>query len=428
MNTAPLQGIKIIDFTEVQSGPSCTQLLAWLGAEVIKIERPGVGDATRKELQFDPDCPSYYFLQLNSDKKSLALDAKTPDGKAILTKLIQSADIFIENLHPGAMDKLGFSWEEVHKLNPKCIYGTIKGFPVSSKYKDLKAYEPVAQVTAGAASTTGWWTGDNDVPTQSGAALGDSNTGMHLAIGILAALVQREKTGEGCYVYQSMHNACLNLCRIKTRDQLTLDRIGYLTQFPQYPNEKFGDFVPRGGNQEGSGVLGWTYKCKGWETDPNAYVYVILQRGAKEFELACKALGFEDWLTNPDFNTADARDKHKQEIYKRIETFTIDKTKYEVTELLGKAGVPVGPVLNTKEIMTDESLYDGNTLVRINRGGKIGEFVTVGVPFTMSNYQPVYGPCPELGGNTEEVLKAYGYTDEQIASFAANGTTAPVKK
>lgn len=428
MNTAPLQGIKIIDFTEVQSGPSCTQLLAWLGAEVIKIERPGVGDATRKELQFDPDCPSYYFLQLNSDKKSLALDAKTPDGKAILTKLIQSADIFIENLHPGAMDKLGFSWEEVHKLNPRCIYGTIKGFPVSSKYKDLKAYEPVAQVTAGAASTTGWWTGDNDVPTQSGAALGDSNTGMHLAIGILAALVQREKTGEGCYVYQSMHNACLNLCRIKTRDQLTLDRIGYLTQFPQYPNEKFGDFVPRGGNQEGSGVLGWTYKCKGWDTDPNAYVYVILQRGAKEFELACKALGFEDWLTNPDFNTADARDKHKQEIYKRIETFTIDKTKYEVTDILGKAGVPVGPVLNTKEIMTDESLYDGNTLVRINQGGKIGEFVTVGVPFTMSNYQPVYGPCPELGGNTEEVLKAYGYTDEQIASFAANGTTAPVKK
>ena len=208
MNTAPLQGIKVIDFTEVQSGPSCTQLLAWLGAEVIKIERPGVGDATRGEIQFDPDCPSYYFLQLNSDKKSLALNAKTPDGKAILTKLIQSADIFIENLHPGAMEKLGFGWEEVHKLNPKCIYGTIKGFPVSSKYKDLKAYEPVAQVTAGAASTTGWWTGEHDVPTQSGAALGDSNTGMHMAIGILAALVQREKTGEGCYVYQSMHSTC----------------------------------------------------------------------------------------------------------------------------------------------------------------------------------------------------------------------------
>ncbi len=428
MNYAPLQGIKIVDFTAVQSGPSCTQLLAWLGADVIKIERPGTGDATRKELQFDPNEPSYYFLQLNSDKKSLALDAATPDGKEILTKLIQGCDIFVENLHPGAMDKLGFSWEEVHKLNPRCIYGTIKGFPVSSQYANLKAYEPVAQVTAGAASTTGWWEGDNDVPTQSGAALGDSNTGMHLAIGLLAALMQREKTGEGVYVYQSMHNACLNLCRIKTRDQLTLDRIGYLTQFPQYPNQKFGDFVPRSGNQEGSGVLGWTYKCKGWETDPNAYAYVILQRGAKEFELACKALGFEDWLTNPDFNTADARDRHKQEIYARVQQFCIDKTKFEVTELLSKAGVPVAPVLSTKEIMSDQSLYDGNTLVKINQGGNIGEFVTVGVPFTLSNYQPTYGPCPTLGGNTDEVLASLGYTAEDMARFKANGTTAPMPK
>lgn len=427
-NTAPLQGIKVIDFTNVQSGPSCTQLLAWLGADVIKIERPGSGDATRNELQFLPDEPSYYFLQLNSDKKSLTLDAATPDGKAILTKLIEGCDIFVENLHPGAMDKLGFSWDVVHKINPCCIYGTIKGFPVSSKYANLKAYEPVAQVTAGAASSTGWWEGDNNVPTQSGAALGDSNTGMHLAIGLLAALVQREHTGEGVLVYQSMHNACLNLCRIKTRDQLTLDRIGYLTQFPQYPKEKFGDFVPRSGNQEGSGVLGWTYKCKGWETDPNAYAYVILQRGAKDFELACKALGFEDWLTNPDFNTADARDKNKQAIYARIQEFCIDKTKYEVTDILSKAGVPVAPVLNTKEIMTDESLYDGNTLVRIDQGGKIGTFVTVGVPFTFSNYQPAYGPCPTLGGNNEEVLTALGYSAEDQARFKANGTTAKIAK
>ena len=429
MNTAPLQGIKVVDFTEVQSGPSCTQMLAWLGADVIKIERPGVGDATRKELQFAPDEPSYYFLQLNSDKKSLALDAKTPDGKEILTRLIKEADIFVENLHPGAMDKLGFSWEAVHALNPRCIYGTIKGFPVSSKYKNLKAYEPIAQVTAAAASTTGWYSDPDNMPTQSGAALGDSNTGMHLLIGLLAALCQREKTGEGTYVYQSMHNACLNLCRIKTRDQLTLDRIGYLTQFPQYPDGKFGDCVPRAGNIEGSGVLGWTYKCKpagglDSEIDGNNYVYVILQRGAKDFEAACKAMGFEDWLTNPDFNTADARDRHKDAVHQRIAAWTADKTKYEVTEILGAAGVPVGPVLSTKEMMTDESLYDGNTLVRINQGGDIGEFVTVGCPFTMSNYQPQYGPCPSLGGNSDEVHKSLGYTDDQIKTFAQNGTTA----
>ncbi len=431
MNTAPLQGIKVIDFTEVQSGPSCTQMLAWLGAEVIKIERPGVGDATRKELQFDPDEPSYYYLQLNSNKKSLTLDAKTPDGKAILTKLIEGADIFVENLHPGAMDKLGFSWDAVHKLNPKCIYGTIKGFPLSSKYKDLKAYEPIAQVTAAAASTTGWFDGDYNIPTQSGAALGDSNTGMHLLIGLLAALQQRERTGEGCYVYQSMHNACLNLCRIKTRDQLTLDKIGYLTQFPQYPDGKFGDCVPRSGNTEGGGVLGWTYKCKpagglDSEIDANNYVYIILQRGEKDFKLACQGLGFEDWLTNPDFATADARDKHKQEIYKRIGAWTADKTKYEVVEILSKYGVPVGPVLSTKEVMSDESLYDGNTLVKINQGGKIGEYVTVGCPFTMSNFQPTYEPAPALGADTDAVLKSIGYTDAQIAEFAKNGTTEPL--
>lgn len=428
MNTAPLQGIKVIDFTSVQSGPSCTQMLAWLGADVIKIERPGSGDATRKELQFDPDCPSYYFLQLNSDKKSLTLDAATPDGKEILTRLIKTADIFVENLHPGAMEKLGFGWEEVHKLNPKCIYGTIKGFPVSSKYADLKAYEPIAQVTAAAASTTGWWKGDNAVPTQSGAALGDSNTGMHLLIGLLAALQQRNHTGEGCFVYQSMHNACLNLCRIKTRDQLTLDKLGYLTQFMQYPNEKFPNYVPRSGNTEGSGVLGWTYKAKGWETDPNAYVYIIFQRGKKDFEKAVAAFGFEDWLTNPDFNTADARDRHKDALIERVQKWVLDNNydKFQVTEVLSKAGVPVAPVLNTREIMDDENLYDGNTLVKINQPGKVGEFVTVGCPFTMSNFQPTYGPCPTLGGNTDEVLKDYGFSEAEIEKFAKNGTTAPL--
>jgi formyl-CoA transferase len=425
MNTAPLHGIKVVDFTQVQSGPSCTQMLAWLGAEVIKIERPGVGDATRGELQFDPNEPSFYFLQLNSNKKSLTLNASTPDGHEILTRLIKDADIFVENLHPGAIEKMGFGWNEVHKINPRCIYGTIKGFPLSSRFAHLKAYEPVAQVTALAASTTGWYDGEADIPTQSGAALGDSNTGMHLLIGLLSALIQRDKTGEGSFVYQSMHNACLNLCRIKTRDQLTLDRIGYLTQFPQYPDGKFGDCVPRSGNSEGSGVMGWTYKCRGWEKDSNAYVYVILQRGAKDFELACRAMGFEDWLTNPDFNTADARDRHKDQIIERIQSFCIDKNKFEVTEALGKAGVPCGPVLSTKEVMSDTSLYDGNTLVRINQGGGVGEFVTVGCPFTMSSYQPTYGPCPELGGDTEAILSALGYSDSQREAFKQNGTTAP---
>ncbi|MDE6390554.1 MAG: CoA transferase, partial [Duncaniella sp.] len=179
------------------------------------------------------------------------------------------------------------------------------------------------------------------------------------------------------------------------------------------------------------GVLGWTYKCKpagglDSEIDANNYVYIILQRGEKEFKLACEGLGFQDWLTNPDFATADARDKHKDEIYKRIGAWAADKTKFEITEQLSKYGVPVGPVLSTKEVMSDQSLYDGNTLVRINQGGKIGEFVTVGCPFTLSSFQPVYGPAPELGADTADVLKAYGYTDQQIEAFAKNGTTEPL--
>ncbi|MDE6334047.1 MAG: CoA transferase, partial [Muribaculaceae bacterium] len=158
------------------------------------------------------------------------------------------------------------------------------------------------------------------------------------------------------------------------------------------------------------------------------YAYVILQRGAKDFEKACKAMGFEDWLTDADFNTADARDRHKQQIWARIQQFCIDKDKFEVVKALAPYGVPCAPVLSTKEIMEDQSLYDGNTLVKINQGGKIGEFVTVGVPFTMSNYQPTYGPCPTLGGNTDEVLTSLGYTPEQQAQFKANGTTAPMSE
>lgn len=422
-NTAPLQGLRVIDFTNVQSGPSCTQMLAWFGAEVIKIERPGVGDATRTELQFDPSLPSYYYLQLNSDKKSVELNAATPDGKAILTKMLENADIFVENLHPGAMCKLGFSWENVHKINPKIIYATIKGFPEGSPYAGNKAYEPVAQVAAGAAATTGWYEGEYNIPTQSGAALGDSNTGMHLLIGILAAVIQRQKTGEGCYVYQSMYNACLNLCRIKTRDQQTLDKIGYLTQYPQYPDGKFNGEVPRAGNIEAGGVIGWCYKCKNWKTDSNDYVYIVVERTPSAFKTFCEVMGFQDWLTNPDFSTPDARDRNKKRVWERIQSWCIDKTKYEVNDLL-KDHIPVAPVLSIREIMEMPSNYENKSLVKINQGGKIGEFVTVGCPCTFSNFTPKYGPAPSLGENTVEVLTALGYSKEDLQRFNANGTTA----
>ena len=192
--STPLQGIKVLDFTGVQSGPSCTQMLAWFGADVIKIERPGVGDVTRHQLRDIPDIDALYFTMLNSNKRSIELNTKTAEGKEVMEKLIREADILVENFHPGAIDHMGFTWEHIQEINPRLIFGSIKGFDECSPYVNVKAYENVAQAAGGAASTTGFWDGP---PLVSAAALGDSNTGMHLLIGLLAALLHREKTGRG---------------------------------------------------------------------------------------------------------------------------------------------------------------------------------------------------------------------------------------
>lgn len=423
MMTAPLEGIKVIDMTEVQSGPSCTQMLAWLGAEVIKIERPGGGDPTRHELLDIPGLDGLYYLQLNSNKRSMGLNAKTPEGKEILTQLLKGADVFVENLHPGAAAELGFSYDEVHKINPRIVYGSITGFDEDSPYADVKCYEPIAQCTGGAASTTGWWNGDHNIPTQSGAALGDSNTGMHLLIGLLAALLQRDKTGVGQHVRQSMQASVLNLCRVKLRDQLILEHTGRLTNYPQYPDEKFGNTVPRSGNIEGGGVFGWCYRCKGWETDPNAYVYIVLQNEAKSFELACKGLGKEEWINDPKFNTPEARDKVKQEIYQEIEKFTINKDKYEVVKELSKFGVPCGPVLSMLEIENEPSLRKNGTIVEVEQI-KRGTYLTVGVPMKFSDYTPVIKGAPLLGQDTDPILQELGYSQPEIVKLRESSVVA----
>ena len=298
---------------------------------------------------------------------------------------------------------------------------SLKGFNQGSRFEHVKAFEPVAQCAGGAASTTGWWEGDKNIPTQSGAALGDSNTGMHLTIAILTALLQRERTGEGVFVYQSMQNAVLNLCRIKLRDQLILDHLHQLSYYDCYPGYKFGKAIPRAANAEGGLVLGWCYRAKGWETDPNAYVYIVIQQSQKGFENFCNAMGFQDWLTDPKFSTPNARDEHKQEVYKRVEEYTMQYDKYTLTKELGAKGVPVGPVLDWNELENDPDLNEDGTLITIDQGDARGKFKTIGLPFTMSNYAPDYQRAPKLGENNEEILKSLGYTDEQIADLATKG-------
>src|SRR5437899_3959404 len=280
-----LDGIRILDMTHVQSGPTCTQILAWFGADVIKVELPGRGDITRGQLRDKPNVDSLYFTMLNCNKRSITLNTKTKKGKEIFRELIRCCDVLVENFAPGALDRQGFTWEAIQGLNPRIIYASVKGFG-PGPYEDCKVYENVAQCTGGAASTTGF---DDGPPLVTGAQIGDSGTGLHLALGIVAALYQRNTTGRGQKVLAAMQDAVLNLCRVKLRDQQRLARTGVMEEYPQYPNGKLGEAVPRAGNASGGGQPGSILKCKGWETDPNAYIYFITQ--APVWEDICKVIG-----------------------------------------------------------------------------------------------------------------------------------------
>src|SRR5437762_5920685 len=288
-----LEGIRVLDMTHVQSGPTCTQILAWFGADVIKVERPGEGDPTRGQLRDIPGVDSLYFTMLNSNKRSITLNPKTASGSRIFAKLIEKCDVMVENFAPGAIDRMGFPWSKIQEINPRMIYASVKGFG-PGPYEDCKVYENVAQCTGGAASTTGEIGG---FPMVTGAQIGDSGTGIHLVAGILAALFHSENIGRGQRVTVAMQDAVLNLCRVKLRDQQRLARTGVLKEYPQYPNGKFGAAVPRAGNSSGGGHPGWVVKCKGWETDPDSYLYFITQ--APVWKEICMVIGKEEWITDP---------------------------------------------------------------------------------------------------------------------------------
>ncbi len=407
----PLEGIKIIDFTHVQAGPACTQMLAWFGADVIKVERPGSGDVTRSQLRDIPDVDALYFTMLNSNKRSLTLDTKKPEGKEVLTRLIKESDVLVENFGPGALDRMGFTWEHIQELNPKMIVASVKGFSDGHHYDDLKVYENVAQCAGGAASTTGWWDGP---PTISAAALGDSNTGMHLAIGILTAIIGRNQTGKGQRVAVSMQDSVLNLCRVKLRDQQRLDRLGYLEEYPQYPHGEFSDVVPRGGNAGGGGQPGWILKCKGWETDPNAYIYFTVQGHA--WEPICDAIGKPEWKTDVNYTTAKARQPHIMDIFGTIEEWLKDKTKFEAVDILRKFDIPCAPVLTMKELANDPSLRASGTIAEVDHKER-GKYLTVGSPIKFSDLKVEITGSPLLGENTDEVLEQLGYTQQEIKAL-----------
>ena len=339
-----LEGVKVLDFTHVQSGPTCTQLLAWFGADVLKVERPGEGDATRKQLIDVPGADSLYFTMLNHNKRSIELNSKNETGKEVLTRLIQECDVLVENFAPGALDRMGFTWERIQEINPRIILASIKGFG-QGKYEDCKVYENIAQCAGGSASTTGFRDGP---PLVTGAQIGDSGTGLHLCLGIVTALFQREKSGRGQKVSAAMQDSVLNLARVKLRDQQRLAH-GPLREYSQFGEGiPFGEATPRAGNDSGGGQPGRILRCKGWEQDPNAYTYFIIQ--AAIWEKVCDVIGEPDWKTAPGFGKPGERLDKLNLIFERIEQWTMSKTKFEVMDTCNPHDIPVGPILSMKEI------------------------------------------------------------------------------
>jgi formyl-CoA transferase len=417
-----LEGVKILDFTHVQSGPTCTQLLAYMGADVIKVERPGVGDITRTQLRDVKGQDSLYFTMLNGSKRSITIDSKNAKGKEILERLVKHCDVLVENFAPGALDRMGLTWDYIHKTNPRMIVASVKGFG-PGPYEDCKVYENVAQCAGGSASTTGFREGP---PLVTGAQIGDSGTGLHLALGIVTALYQRVRTGRGQRVLCAMQDGVLNLARVKLRDQQRLAH-GPLTEYSQYgEGVPFGKATPRAGNDSGGGQPGWILKCKGWESDPDAYIYFITQ--APVWGAICDLIGKPEWKTDADYATPPARLPRLRQIFDSIEQWTTTKTKFEVMEICNGHDIPVGPILSMKEIADEKSLRATGTVVEVDHPGR-GKYLTVGNPIKMSDSPADVRRSPLLGEHTEEILrKVLGYSEKELAEIKVSGAiTAPEK-
>jgi len=403
-----LEGVRVLDMTHVQSGPSCTQILAWLGADVVKIEAPS-GDITRKQLRDLPDVDSLYFTMLNCNKRSITLNMKSARGKELFTEMVKDFDILAENFGPGAIDRMGFSWEKLQEINPRLIYASIKGFG-DGPYTHFKAYEVVAQAMGGSMATTGF---EDGPPLATGSQIGDSGTGMHTVAGILAALYQREHTGRGQRVTVAMQHAVLNLCRVKLRDQQRLAH-GPLNE---YPNKEFADEVPRSGNASGGGQPGWAVRCA--PGGPNDYIYVIVQPVG--WEPIAKLIGRPELIDDPEWSTPEARLNKLDKMFQLIEDWSVNHGKWDVLAMLNEHNIPCGPILSTKEIIEDASLAENEIVVKVDHPER-GEFTTVGMPIKLSDSPAEVRRSPLLGEHNNEIYGSeLGVSEQELAELKANG-------
>ena len=391
-----LDGIRIIDMTHNQAGPACTQILAWLGADVIKLEEPGKGDVARTNMR-DQDSDSLFFLILNANKQSLTLNLKTEEGKELFKKVIETADVLVENFSPGALDRLGLGYKVLSKINKRLIYATIKGFGTYGPYSEFKSFEPIAQAMGGAMCATGF---PENPPTYVWPAIGDSGTGMHMAIGILAALQQRNSSGKGQEVEVSMQDSVANIMRISLRD-----------------HQRLGGVQERTGNQLGKNVPGSTYPCA--PGGRNDYIYIFAQQ--QMWKAFANAIGRPDIIEDPRYATPESRWDNRETLNAIIEGWTRQKTKYEAMRILGDAGVPSGACQDTGEILEDPHLKEREMIIDIDYPPR-GKYKTVGCPIKLSDSPAEIKRPPTLGEHTEDLLgKLCGVTSEDFAKLRDKG-------
>jgi formyl-CoA transferase len=377
--TQALSGIRIIDMTHNQAGPACTQILGFLGADVIKLEEPKGGDIARTNMR-DKNSDSLFFLILNANKRSLTLNLKTEEGKELFRQVIAKSDVLVENFGPGALDRLGLGYDKLAEINPRLIYATIKGFGTYGPYSSFKSFEPIAQAMGGAMSVTGF---PDNPPTYVYPAIGDSGTGMHMAIGILAALQQRHATGCGQHVEVSMQDAVVNLLRVSLRD-----------------HQRFGRPMGRTGNQLGRNVPGTTYPCA--PGGPNDYVFIHAQQ--QMWPAVARVLGQPELTEDARFKTAESRWENRDALNAIVEAWTGQRTKHEVMRLMGEAGVPCGACQDTGEVLADPHLKAREMIVDVDYPPR-GTYQTVGCPLKLSDSPVVVTRPPMLGEHTEFLLE-----------------------
>jgi formyl-CoA transferase len=391
-----LSGIRIIDMTHNQAGPACTQILGFLGADVIKLEEPKGGDIARQNMR-DQNSDSLFFLILNANKRSLTLNLKTDEGKRLFKQVIAKSDVLVENFGPGALDRLGLGYDVLAKINPRLIYATIKGFGTYGPYSGFKSFEPIAQAMGGAMCVTGF---PDNPPTYIFPAIGDSGTGMHMAIGILAALQQRHASGRGQHVEVSMQDAVVNLIRVSLRD-----------------HQRFGHAMPRTGNQLGRNVPGTTYACA--PGGPNDYVFLYAQ--PQMWPALAGVLGQPELTADSRFKTQDARWENRAALNAIVEAWTRQRSKHDVMRLMGEAGVPCGACQDTSEVLADPHLRAREMIVDVDYPPR-GTYQTVGCPMKLSDSPAVVSRPPLLGEHTDALLESLcGVGSEDVKRLHQDG-------